>query len=178
MPDPLARTLADWTRPNGLRIRRIAAPIGVIGMIYESRPNVGADASGLCLKAGNAVILRGAAAPKVFSARRRSMPPSPKDYAPAGSAPEAAVQVAPAVDRAYVGAMLGAAGLIDLIVPRGGKQLVERVQAEARVPVLAHAEGRCHTYVHAKPPIRRWRAALSPMPRCGAPASAGRRRRC
>ncbi len=147
LPDPLARTLADWTRPNGLRIRRIAAPIGVIGMIYESRPNVGADASGLCLKAGNAVILRGGS--ESFQSARAIHAAIAEGLRAAG-APEAAVQVAPSTDRAYVGAMLAAAGLIDLIVPRGGKQLVERVQAEARVPVLAHAEGRCHTYVHAK----------------------------
>jgi glutamate-5-semialdehyde dehydrogenase len=146
LPDPLDRVLADWTRPNGLRIRRIATPIGVIGMIYESRPNVGADASGLCLKSGNAVILRGGSdsfrsagainAALIVGLRQAGLP-------------EACVQIAPSADRAYVAAMLGAAGLIDLIIPRGGKSLVERVQREARVPVLAHAEGLCHTYIHA-----------------------------
>jgi glutamate-5-semialdehyde dehydrogenase len=146
LADPLARTLAEWTRPNGLRIRRIATPIGVIGMIYESRPNVGADAAALCLKSGNTVILRGGS-----ESRRSAMA--------IGAAlahgleevglPVAAVQIAPTADRAYVAAMLAAAGLIDLIIPRGGKSLVERVQREARVPVLAHAEGLCHTYVHA-----------------------------
>ena len=146
LPDPLARTLADWTRPNGLRIRRIATPIGVIGMIYESRPNVGADAAGLCLKSGNAVILRGGSdsrhsAAAIQAAMRAGLREA--------GLPEAAVQMPPDPDRAYVAAMLGAGGLIDLIIPRGGKSLVTRVQAEARVPVLAHAEGLCHTYIHA-----------------------------
>ena len=146
LPDPLARTLADWTRPNGLRIRRIAAPIGVIGMIYESRPNVGADAAGLCLKSGNAVILRGGSdsfhsAGAIHAAIAAGLR--------AAGVPEAAVQIPPATDRSFVAAMLAAAGQIDLIIPRGGKSLVTRVQAEARVPVLAHAEGLCHTYVHA-----------------------------
>ncbi len=146
LPDPLGRTLADWTRPNGLRIQRVATPIGVIGMIYESRPNVGADAAGICLKSGNAIILRGgsesvrsaAAINAALLAGLRTV-----------GLPEACVQIAPDADRAYVGAMLSAAGLLDLIVPRGGKSLVERVRREARVPVLAHAEGLCHTYVHA-----------------------------
>ena len=146
LPDPLARVLADWTRPNGLHIQRIAQPLGVIGMIYESRPNVGADAAGLCLKSGNAVILRGGS-DSVDSAQaiHEALAEGLRD----AGLPEAAVQVAPTADRAYVAAMLAAAGLIDLIVPRGGKSLVERVQREARVPVLAHAEGLCHTYVHA-----------------------------
>ena len=136
LPDPLDRTLADWTRPNGLRIQRIAAPIGVIGMIYESRPNVGADASALCLKSGNAVILRGGS-DSLHSARAIN------DALAAGlrasGLPEPCIQVAPNADRAYVAAMLAGAGLLDLIIPRGGKSLVERVQREARVPVLAHA---------------------------------------
>ncbi len=146
LPDPLSRTLAEWQRPNGLSIRRVAAPIGVIGMIYESRPNVGADAAGICLKSGNAVILRGGSdsarsAGAIHAALAAGL-------ARAGL-PEAAVQVVPGSDRAYVAAMLAASGLIDLIIPRGGRSLVERVQAEARVPVLAHAEGLCHSYVHA-----------------------------
>ena len=146
LPDPVARTLAEWTRPNGLRIRRVAQPLGVIGMIYESRPNVGADAAGLCLKSGNAVILRGGSeshhsAQAIHAALTAGLREA--------KLPDAAVQVAPSTDRAYVAAMLAAAGLIDLIIPRGGKSLVERVQREARVPVLAHAEGLCHTYVHA-----------------------------
>jgi len=146
LPDPLDRVLADWTRPNGLRIQRIATPIGVIGMIYESRPNVGADAAALCLKSGNAVILRGG------SESQRSAQAINAALAQglrAAGLPEASVQIAPTADRAYVAAMLAGAGLLDLIIPRGGKSLVERVQREARVPVLAHAEGLCHTYVHA-----------------------------
>ena len=146
LPDPLGRTLADWTRPNGLRIQRIATPIGVIGMIYESRPNVGADAAGICLKSGNAVILRGGSE-SVRSAA--AINAALVDGLRAAGLPASCVQIAPTADRAYVAAMLAAAGLLDLIVPRGGKSLVERVQREARVPVLAHAEGLCHTYVHA-----------------------------
>lgn len=146
LPDPLGRTLAEWTRPNGLRIRRIATPIGVIGMIYESRPNVGADAAGLCLKSGNAVILRGGSDSRHSA---RAIHAAIREGLRAAGVPEAAVQIPPDSDRAFVAAMLGAAGLIDLIIPRGGKSLVQRVLAEARVPVLAHAEGLCHTYVHA-----------------------------
>jgi glutamate-5-semialdehyde dehydrogenase len=146
LPDPLDRVLADWTRPNGLRIQRIATPIGVIGMIYESRPNVGADAAALCLKSGNAVILRGGSE---STRSAQAINAALVDGLRAAGLPEACVQVAPSADRAYVAAMLSAAGLLDLIVPRGGKSLVERVQREARVPVLAHAEGLCHTYVHA-----------------------------
>ncbi|MBN9507576.1 MAG: glutamate-5-semialdehyde dehydrogenase [Alphaproteobacteria bacterium] len=146
LPDPLGRVLADWTRPNGLRIQRIATPIGVIGMIYESRPNVGADAAGLCLKSGNAVILRGGS--ESFRSAR-AIHAALLEGLQQGGVPAAAIAIPPETDRAYVGAMLGGAGLIDLIIPRGGKSLVQRVQAEARVPVLAHAEGLCHTYVHA-----------------------------
>ena len=146
LPDPLSRVLADWTQPNGLRIQRIATPIGVIGMIYESRPNVGADAAGLCLKSGNAVILRGGSE-SLHSARAISAALIAGLHAT--GLPDACVQIAPNTDRAYVAAMLAAVGLLDLIIPRGGKSLVERVQREARVPVLAHGEGLCHTYVHA-----------------------------
>jgi len=145
LPDPLARDMGEWTRPNGLRIRRIPQPIGVIGMIYESRPNVGADAAGLCLKSGNAVILRGGS--ESFESGRAIQHAVAAGLAAAGL-PEAAVQSAPTAERAFVAAMLGAAGAIDLIVPRGGRALVERVAREARMPVLAHAEGLCHTYVH------------------------------
>jgi glutamate-5-semialdehyde dehydrogenase len=144
--DPLGLALADWTRPNGLRIRRIAMPIGVIGMIYESRPNVGADAAGLCLKSGNAVLLRGGS--ESLRSARAIHAAMQKGILAAGL-PEASVQIAPTADRAYVAAMLAGAGLLDLIIPRGGKPLVERVRREARVPVLAHAEGINHTYVHA-----------------------------
>nr|WP_282572056.1 glutamate-5-semialdehyde dehydrogenase [Roseomonas acroporae] len=146
LPDPVGRVLAEWTRPNGLVIRRVAQPIGVIGMIYESRPNVTADAAALCLKSGNAVILRGGSE-SLRSAR--AIHECLLEGLRAAGLPEAAVQVAPVADRAFVGAMLRAAGLIDLIIPRGGKGLVTRVQEESRVPVLAHAEGLCHTYVHA-----------------------------
>ncbi|WP_043832203.1 glutamate-5-semialdehyde dehydrogenase [Muricoccus aerilatus] len=145
LPDPVGRVLAEWTRPNGLVFRRVAQPIGVIGMIYESRPNVGADAAALCLKAGSPVILRGG---------RESLNSAAAIHAcildglRAAGLPEACVATAPNTDRAFVGAMLRAAGLIDLIIPRGGKGLVTRVLEEARVPVLAHAEGLCHTYVH------------------------------
>lgn len=146
LPDPVGRVLAEWTRPNGLLIRRIAQPLGVIGMIFESRPNVTADAAALCLKSGNAVILRGGSEGTRSSAAIHACL---LDGLRAAGLPEAAIQVAPTADRAFVGAMLRASGLIDLIVPRGGKGLVTRVMEEARVPVLAHAEGLCHTYVHA-----------------------------
>jgi glutamate-5-semialdehyde dehydrogenase len=146
LPDPAGRVLADWTRPNGLHIQCVGIPIGVIGMIYESRPNVGADAAGLCLKSGNAVILRGGSE-SVHSAR--AIHSALVHGLRRAQMPDAAVQIAPSADRAYVAAMLAATGLLDLIIPRGGKSLVEHVQREARVPVLAHAEGLCHTYVHA-----------------------------
>jgi glutamate-5-semialdehyde dehydrogenase len=146
LPDPVGRILAEWTRPNGLVIRRVAQPLGVIGMIFESRPNVTADAGALCLKAGSAVLLRGGSE----TARSASVIAECLRHGlRAAGLPEDAVQLAPTQDRAFVGAMLRAAGLIDLIVPRGGKALVTRVLDEARVPVLAHAEGLCHTYVHA-----------------------------
>jgi glutamate-5-semialdehyde dehydrogenase len=166
LPDPLGRVLADWTQPNGLRIQRIATPIGVIGMIYESRPNVGADASALCLKSGNAVILRGGS-DSLNSARAINVA-LVKGLEAAGL-PAACIQVPPTTDRAYVAAMLAGAGLIDMIIPRGGKSLVERVQREARVPVLAHAEGLCHTYVHAAadPDMARKIVANAKMRRTG-----------
>ena len=166
LPDPLARTLADWTRPNGLRIQRVASPIGVIGMIYESRPNVGADASALCLKSGNAVILRGGS-DSANSAKAINV--ALQQGLESAGLPPACIQVAPNADRAYVAAMLAGAGLLDLIIPRGGKSLVERVQREARVPVLAHAEGLCHTYVHeaADPAMARAIVANAKMRRTG-----------
>jgi len=158
LPDPLARTLAEWTRPNGLRFRRIAAPIGVIGMVYESRPNVGADAAGLCLKSGNAVILRGGS----DSARSAAaIQAALAEGLQAAGLPPDAVQAVPGTDRAYVAAMLAGSGLIDLIIPRGGRSLVERVQRDARVPVLAHAEGLNHTYVHAAADPAMARAVLA-----------------
>jgi glutamate-5-semialdehyde dehydrogenase len=146
LPDPVGRVLAEWTRPNGLVIRRVAQALGVVGMIYESRPNVTADAGALCLKAGSAVILRGG---KESLRSAGAIHACMAEGLRSAGLPEAAIQVATTADRGYVAAMLRAAGLIDLIVPRGGKGLVERVQQEARVPVLAHAEGLCHTYVHA-----------------------------
>jgi glutamate-5-semialdehyde dehydrogenase len=138
--------LAEWTRPNGLVMRRVAQPLGVIGMIYESRPNVTADAAALCLKAGSAVLLRGGSeGARSSSAIHACMVQGLRE----ADLPQASVQMAPTQDRAFVGAMLRASGLIDLIIPRGGKGLVTRVLDEARVPVLAHAEGLNHTYVHA-----------------------------
>jgi glutamate-5-semialdehyde dehydrogenase len=146
LPDPVGRVLSEWKRPNGLRLQRVAQPLGVIGMIFESRPNVTADAAALCLKSGNAVILRGGSESlRSATAIHACMVQGLR----LAGLPEAAVQVAPSADRAFVGAMLRASGLIDLIVPRGGKGLVTRVMEEARVPVLAHAEGLCHTYIHA-----------------------------
>lgn len=166
LPDPVGRTLAEWTRPNGLVIRRIAQPLGVIGMIFESRPNVTADAAALCLKSGNAVILRGGSESTRSAAAIHACL---VEGLRAAGLPEAAIQVAPTADRAFVGAMLRASGLIDLIVPRGGKGLVTRVMEEARVPVLAHAEGLCHTYVHAAadPTMARSIVANAKMRRTG-----------
>jgi glutamate-5-semialdehyde dehydrogenase len=146
LPDPVGRELAEWTRPNGLVFRRVAQPLGVIGMIFESRPNVTADAAALCLKSGNAVILRGGSESTRSAAAIHACL---VEGLRAAGLPDATVQIAPTADRAFVGAMLRAAGLIDLIIPRGGKGLVTRVLEEARVPVLAHAEGLCHTYIHA-----------------------------
>jgi glutamate-5-semialdehyde dehydrogenase len=166
LPDPVGRVLTEWTRPNGLVIKRVAQPIGVVGMIYESRPNVTADAGGLCLKAGSAVILRGG---KESLRSSLAIHACMAEGLRAAGLPEAAVQVAPTADRAFVAAMLRAAGLIDLIVPRGGKGLVLRVMDEARVPVLAHAEGLCHTYVHAAadPAMARSIVANAKMRRTG-----------
>jgi glutamate-5-semialdehyde dehydrogenase len=147
LPDPLDRVLAEWTRPNGLRISRVPQPIGVIGMIFESRPNVGADAAALAIKSGNAILLRGGS--ESFYSGRAINAAIATGLRVAGL-PEAAVQIAPTADRGFVAAMLAGAGMIDLIIPRGGRGLVERVQREARVPVLAHAEGLNHTYVHAQ----------------------------
>ena len=146
LPDPLARTLAHWKQPNGLDISRVATPIGVIGMIYESRPNVTADAAALCIKSGNAVILRGGSDSLRSS---RAIHAAMLDGLQAAGLPAACVQLTQTTDRDAVGEMLqGLGGAIDLIIPRGGKSLVARVQAEARVPVLAHLEGICHVYIH------------------------------
>ena len=147
LPDPVGAVTAEWTRPNGLRIQRVRTPLGVIGVIFESRPNVTADAGALCLKAGNAVILRaGSDSLRSSSAIHAAM----VEAIVAAGLPEAAIQIVPSRDRAAVGAMLaGLEGCLDVIVPRGGKSLVARVQAEARVPVFAHLDGNNHVYVHA-----------------------------
>ena len=142
-PDPVGRVLAEWDRPTGLHIQRVATPLGVIGVIYESRPNVTADAGALCLKAGNAVILRGGS--ESFHSSTAIHGCMVEGLRAAGL-PEAAIQLVPTRDRAAVSAMLQAVEFIDVIVPRGGKGLVGLVQAEARVPVFAHLEGICHVY--------------------------------
>jgi glutamate-5-semialdehyde dehydrogenase len=147
LADPVGTVLDEWERPNGLKIARVRVPLGVIGVIYESRPNVTADAGGLCLKAGNAAILRGGS--ESFHTSRVILECLQQGLAAAGL-PETCVQAPPTTDRAAVGAMLAMAEFIDVIVPRGGKSLVERVQSEARMPVFAHLEGLCHTYVHEK----------------------------
>ncbi len=145
LADPVGTVLAEWTRPNGLVIQRVRVPLGVIGIIYESRPNVTADAGGLCLKAGNAAILRGGSdshesSVAILTCLRHGLH--------AADLPLDSIQLVPTTDREAVGHMLaGLDGAIDVIVPRGGKSLVERVQEEARVPVFAHLEGICHTYV-------------------------------
>jgi glutamate-5-semialdehyde dehydrogenase len=144
LPDPVGRVLASWTRPNGLAIERVAVPLGVIGIIYESRPNVTADAGGLALKSGNAAILRGGS--ESFHSSRALVAALRGGLRDAGL-PEDAIQLVPTRDRAAVGMMLAMSGVIDIIVPRGGASLIERVQREARMPVIAHLEGLCHTYV-------------------------------
>jgi glutamate-5-semialdehyde dehydrogenase len=146
LPDPVGQVIDAYERPNGLRLSRIRVPIGTIGIIYESRPNVTADAAALCVRAGNAALLRGGSE---AAHSNRAIHAAMVEGLVAGGVPAAAVQLVPSQDRACVGAMLTANGLIDLIVPRGGKSLVARVQADARVPVLAHLDGICHTYVHA-----------------------------
>ena len=147
LPDPVGQTMAKWTRPNGLEISRVRVPLGVIGIIYESRPNVTADAAALCLKSGNAVILRSGSESFLTSLVIANL--LNEAVAAAGLA-AGSIQLVPTTDRSAVGCMLGGlGGAIDVIVPRGGKDLVARVQAEARVPVFAHLEGICHVYVQA-----------------------------
>ncbi len=146
LPDPIGEVDQNWTPANGLDISRVRTPLGVIGMVYESRPNVTADAGAICVKAGNAVILRGGA-DGFFSSM--AIAKAFRAGLAAKGVPENAIQLVPDTDRAAVGAMLGGLdGNIDLIIPRGGKNLIARVQAEARVPVLSHLEGLCHVYVH------------------------------
>jgi len=145
LPDPVGAVIAEWDRPNGLHIERVRTPLGVIGVIYESRPNVTADAGALCLKSGNAVILRGGSDSLHSS---RALVDCLRMGLRQAGLPEDAVQLVPTTDRAAVGEMLkGLAGNIDVIVPRGGKSLVARVQSEARVPVFAHLEGLVHVYI-------------------------------
>ncbi|MBN9246636.1 MAG: glutamate-5-semialdehyde dehydrogenase, partial [Hyphomicrobium sp.] len=145
LPDPIGTVLAEWTRPNGLKFQRVRVPLGTIGIIYESRPNVTADAGALSLKAGNASILRGGSESHHSSVAIHACL---VEGLRAAGLPEAAIQLVPTTDREAVGAMLrGLDGAVDVIVPRGGKSLVQRVQEEARVPVFAHLEGICHTYV-------------------------------
>lgn len=141
--DPVGQVIAEWDRPTGLHIRRVRTPIGVIGVIYESRPNVTADAGALALKSGNAVILRGGSESLHSSAAIHACM---VEGLRAAGLPETAIQMVPNRDRACVSAMLGAQGLIDVIIPRGGKGLVGLVQEQARVPVFAHLEGICHVY--------------------------------
>jgi glutamate-5-semialdehyde dehydrogenase len=145
LPDPVGAEIARWRRPNGLDIARVRVPLGVVGIIYESRPNVTADAGGLCLKAGNAALLRGGSeslhsSSAILAALREGLT--------AAGLPEAAIQLVPTRDRAAVGLMLRMSEHIDVIVPRGGKSLIERVQKESRIPVLAHLDGNCHVYLH------------------------------
>jgi glutamate-5-semialdehyde dehydrogenase len=145
LPDPVGKVTEQWTRPNGMSIERVRVPIGVVGIVYESRPNVTADAGALCVKAGNAAILRGGS--DSFRSSRAIHAALTQGLREAGL-PEAAITLVPTRDRAAVGEMLrGLHGNIDVIVPRGGKSLVARVQDEARVPVFAHLEGVCHVFI-------------------------------
>ena len=155
--DPVGQVIADWTMPSGLSIRRVRTPLGVVGVIYESRPNVTADAGALCLKSGNAVILRGGS--ESFQSSTAIHACMVKGLRDAGL-PEAAIQLVPTRDRAAVTAMLRAVEFIDVIVPRGGKGLVSLVQSEARVPVFAHLEGICHVYADRDADLEKARAVV------------------
>ena len=172
LPDPVGSTMSEWTRPNGMKISRVRVPIGVIGIIFESRPNVTADAGALCMKSGNAAILRGGS--DGFRTSMLIVEALQQGLETAGL-PKSAIQMAPTTDRASVGEMLaGLGGAIDLIVPRGGKNLVARVQAEARVPVFSHLEGVCHVYVDksANPKMARDIVLNAKMRRTGVCGSA------
>ena len=152
LPDPIGTVIAGWDRPNGLNIQRVRVPLGVIGIIYESRPNVTADAGALCLKSGNAVILRGGSESRYSSAAIHACL---VDGLRAAELPPECIQLVPTTDRAAVGYLLaGMTDYIDVIVPRGGKSLVARVQQEARVPVIGHLEGNCHVYVDRDADVR------------------------
>ena len=166
LADPVGEVIDCAERPNGLKLSRIRVPIGLIGIIYESRPNVTADAAALCLRSGNAVLLRGGS--EAVNSNRAIHAALAKGLAEAG-VPADAVQLMPTQDRDAVGAMLAAAGLIDMIIPRGGKSLVARVQTDARVPVLAHLDGICHTYIHdaADPAMAKAIALNAKMRRTG-----------
>ena len=158
LPDPVGRVLAEWERPNGLRIQRMSVPLGVIGIIYESRPNVTADAAGLCIKSGNATILRGGS--ESFYSSHAIYECMRTGLQAAGLDPNA-VQMVATKDRAAVGFLLSSmADTIDVVVPRGGKSLIKRVQEEARVPVIGHLEGVCHVYVHADADIEMAKAIV------------------
>ena len=156
-PDPVGRVLTEWDRPNGLHIQRVSTPLGVLGVIYESRPNVTADAGALALKSGNAVILRGGTDSIHSSAAIHACM---VEGLRAANLPEAAIQIVPTRDREAVAAMLRAQGLIDVIIPRGGKGLVGLVQREARVPVFAHLEGICHVYADADADLEKARRVV------------------
>jgi glutamate-5-semialdehyde dehydrogenase len=166
LPDPVGQEIDRTTRPNGLVLTRVRVPLGVVGIIYESRPNVTADAGGLAMMAGNAAILRGGSEARASNAAIHA---SLQQGLVEAGLPEDAIQLVPVSDRAAVGAMLGAAGLIDIIVPRGGKSLVARVQAEAKVPVLAHLDGIVHLYIDraADPEMARSLALNAKMRRTG-----------
>ena len=157
LADPVGRVLADWDRPNGLNIRRVAVPLGVIGVIYESRPNVTADAGALCLKAGNASVLRGGSESFHSSGAIHACL---VDGLNAAGLPEASISRVPTTDRAAVGEMLTMVGVIDVIVPRGGKSLIERVTADSKVPLFKHLEGICHTYVDGAADLEKARAIV------------------
>ncbi|MGB5210748.1 MAG: glutamate-5-semialdehyde dehydrogenase [Gammaproteobacteria bacterium] len=147
LPDPVGRVLQEWSRPNGLHIQRVAVPLGVIGIIYESRPNVTADAGALCLKSGNAVILRGGSESHHSSTAIHAVLAAALEHS---GLPATAIQMIPTTDRAAVGYLLSAmSAYVDVVVPRGGKSLIARVQRDARVPVIGHLEGLCHVYVDA-----------------------------
>ena len=146
LDDPIGAVIAEWDRPNGLHISRVRVPLGVIGVIYESRPNVTADAGGLCLKSGNAVILRGGS--ESFNSSRAIAACLARGLAEAGL-PAGCIQLVPTRDRAAVGEMLAMDDVIDVIIPRGGRSLIERISAESSIPMFKHLEGICHTYVHA-----------------------------
>ena len=146
LDDPVGRLLGEWERPNGLRIRRVSVPIGVIGIIYESRPNVTADAGALCLMSGNAAILRGGSESWHSS---RAIAKALRTALVEAGLPAGCIQLVPTTDRAAVGILLTMDDTVDLIVPRGGRSLIERVLDESRVPVMAHLDGNCHVYVHA-----------------------------